>query len=702
MAMPRHLALTCLIVLSWLTSPIALGQSLPIQLTGPQPLMRLLDLAAQRRGIVLEYGANDVRGSIEITVRSPDGLTDDELWLLVNRQLLANGLATVIPSGGEGVVVTKLSDARAVARVEDDAVFAVSPMQAGFRVVRWVPEFVPAQEASESITASLGRQLGALAITGSPDSVVFAGPAWKIQEALALGQAFDVRGAKFELQRYPLKTVDPVVAKIRLDALLQSLEAQGGASMRPRGTILALSQLPEVWVSAPESEADRWEAVIEMIDRAEPLERVVYDPNGFPIDEVAQLLRDALPSGGASAAVVVTPNRLTDSILVTAPPSIHALLAQTIQRLADLPAEARRVTEKIELTNRKAEDIERLLTQLTNGGVTPTAQDQSPAGSSTAPSREPASRDQDSVTITVDTELNAIVVAGSYDQVEAIRSIIAKLDVRQPQVLLRITVVTLSESDSLDFGIELERLGTEGSTFLRLASLFGLSTRGTSGDVTAGNGSGFTGVALDPGSFSVVVRALKAINDGRTMNEALTVVNAGQPATIDSTTEIPFLSTTDSSTSTTTSQGGTQSAGLQVEVTPILASGDRVQLEYTVSLSSFIGDSADPALSPPRQESSVSSLATIPEGYVAVVGGLEQLSETEAVSMVPLLGEVPILGELFKSRSTSSSRTRFFVFIRPIIDRGDRFELLKHTSDQAITDSAMEDPWPKVTPRIIP
>jgi general secretion pathway protein D len=163
----------------------------------------------------------------------------------------------------------------------------------------------------------------------------------------------------------------------------------------------------------------------------------------------------------------------------------------------------------------------------------------------------------------------------------------------------------------------------------------------------------------------------------------------------------PFLSTNASNTVATTSFGGTQDAGTTVTVTPQIAEGDHLVLEYSLSLSTFVGESSDPSLPPPRQQNNLQSVVTVPDGYTIVVGGLEVETTADAVSQVPLLGDLPLVGELFKSRSKSSSLSRFYLFVRANILRHDGFEDLKFLSDRDVLAAGVDDGWPAVEPRVI-
>jgi general secretion pathway protein D len=84
-----------------------------------------------------------------------------------------------------------------------------------------------------------------------------------------------------------------------------------------------------------------------------------------------------------------------------------------------------------------------------------------------------------------------------------------------------------------------------------------------------------------------------------------------------------------------------------------------------------------------------------------VVGGLELESDSTSTSQIPLLGDVPLVGELFKSRSTGKSRTRFFVFIRAAVLRNANFEDLKFISERDAAGIRVPDGFPEVEPRII-
>ena len=262
--------------------------------------------------------------------------------------------------------------------------------------------------------------------------------------------------------------------------------------------------------------------------------------------------------------------------------------------------------------------------------------------------------------------------------------------------------MTLTDAETRDLGVELQRMGTNGETRSKLGSLFGLGSLDPSEQaIPALSGTGAAGVVLDPGSFSALVRALETVNEGRTLTIPKVLVTNQQAAELNSVLQTPFASTNASTTVATTSFGGTQDAGTQITVTPRLTEGDELSLDYTITLSSFVGEAASPALPPPRQENKLKSTATVPDGFTVAVGGLSIESEGAASSRVPLLGSLPLVGKLFESSSQSKSHSRFFVFLRCSVLRQERFEDLRYLGATDLAAARVDEGWPKVKPRII-
>lgn len=305
-----------------------------------------------------------------------------------------------------------------------------------------------------------------------------------------------------------------------------------------------------------------------------------------------------------------------------------------------------------------------------------------------------------------DDATNTLIAMGEARVVEQVEALLPSLDVRQAQVMLEVLIVSLTDDQTLSLGVELDKLVKSGDTSIRLSSLFGIGTRGAGsgggGDRTVGDGAGGTGLILSPGDFSIVLRAVETLNKGRSVSMPRLLVTNNQQATLDSTLDQPFATTTQpTSGGVVTAFGGSSQAGTQVTLKPQIAEGDHLTLDYSVSLSAFTGAAAGSNVPPPKQQNKVQSVASLPDGHTVAVGGIELATDGDGQSRVPLLGQIPIVGEAFKSRSRNHGRTRFFVFIRSNILRHQSFEDLKYLSELTTGQAGVDDGWPAVEPRVM-
>jgi general secretion pathway protein D len=304
--------------------------------------------------------------------------------------------------------------------------------------------------------------------------------------------------------------------------------------------------------------------------------------------------------------------------------------------------------------------------------------------------------------LTADRSTNRLIALGTPRVLEELEHLITELDVREPQVMVEALVVSLSDSQTRALGVELQKQGVNGEVQYKLGSLFGLGgVSPTDPAIPALAGTGAVGVVLDPGSFSALVKALETVNQGRTLTIPKVLVTNQQPASLNSVLQTPFASTNASTTVATTTFGGTQDAGTEITVTPRITEGDELSLDYTITLSSFVGDPASPALPPPRQQNKLKSMATVPDGFTVAVGGLEVETDGTSSSRVPLLGSIPILGALFSSQSKTKTRSHFYVFLRTTVLRSQSFEDLRYVSEHELAAAKVDDGWPHIQPRII-
>lgn len=730
-------------------------------------LSRLIDLCASRLGLLITYDAIALKAS-KIVVRQPEPLADEPLWLVTNRLLGDQGFALVRGSDGRSLSVVKATAAAQVALaefVDVDGTAAGSLFRSsdgkivpGFRKVVVRLQRISARHAAAATQSVLSKPTGTATEFESGNAIVIADYTPYVDAALRLLSQLEADSRSTIMREVPARNVDVA----RLVTLTKQLaeRRKSGDGRELRGDVLTAANGSSILIIAPDGSIDEWEALIALADQREPVERRSYRPTAFGSREVATLIEQTVRPGSLGGTPTddrwrIVQDDLTGSLIITATIVQHEQVRELLDQLNAVPPESRRHVRSFKIRHRDVRDLQAVLEQMLHLGVLQAsvsderegaASDSAlglvPHGTPTssapavAPQTSPISgapqttilpRPQDGaarptrgphnatfqrngtsaneLTLTTDDATSTLIAVGDPRMLAEIERLVPTLDVRQPQVMLEAILVSLSDSQALSFGVELEKLRISGDTLIRLSSLFGLSSSSGSGSAqnrTVGDGTGFTGAVLNPGDFSLVVRALETINNGRSLSQPKILVNNNEQATFNSVLQQPFASTfTPVSSGATTSFGGTQDAGTTITVKPKIAEGDHLALTYSISLSSFVGSSPSPNLPPPRQQNSVQSVATIPDGYTVVVGGLELATNGQGVNQVPFLGSIPILGELFKNRSASVSTQRFFVFIRANVLRQSGLDDLKYMSDVYQVESGVDPSWPELKPRVI-
>lgn len=300
-------------------------------------------------------------------------------------------------------------------------------------------------------------------------------------------------------------------------------------------------------------------------------------------------------------------------------------------------------------------------------------------------------------TVTADANTNTIIVVGGPSVQRVYEELIRQLDRRRPQVLIESTVVTLDTSRGFSLGVEIGANGGDETRRL-LFSSFGISqVNPLNGQLTPTQGLGFTGALLKAGDADIVLRALATHSRARIVASPRILVNDNATGTLYSIAESPFTSVNANQSIATTSFAGYAEAGTELTLTPHISEADYLQLEYEVALSSFTGQGAN-GIPPPRQTDKVASSVTVPDGTTIVVGGLNRKQFRAAVNAVPILGQIPVLGNLFRSRTEDTSSTTLYVFIRPVILRDDQFADLKFMSERDVEAAGLPPEFPTSEP----
>jgi general secretion pathway protein D len=308
---------------------------------------------------------------------------------------------------------------------------------------------------------------------------------------------------------------------------------------------------------------------------------------------------------------------------------------------------------------------------------------------------------------------NAIVIAAPQDVQRQIGEVIRQLDVRQPQVLVEAIIVEISDTAARQLGVQLLLAGTGGSAVPfavtnysnaspNIAAIAGAiaaqrlrrSTTTVDGEVVTttdsspiadaleeaaaqevlGVRSGLLGVGFRAGNavFGAIVNAVQSDNRSNLLATPSVTVIDNQPARFLAGQEVPVTSgeALGQNFENTFRTVQRQNVGISLEVTPQINAGDTVKLDIRQEVSSVAGTvggraSADLILNKREIETSI----IVDDGDIIGIGGLLNDNERRTIEKIPFLGDVPVIGNLFKSRGRSREKTNLMVFIRPTILR---------------------------------
>lgn len=303
--------------------------------------------------------------------------------------------------------------------------------------------------------------------------------------------------------------------------------------------------------------------------------------------------------------------------------------------------------------------------------------------------------------ITIDQNTNTLIVVAEPAIQELYRELIEKLDVYRPQVLVEVTVVTLTAAEDFSLGIEVSGGDREGAERAFAFSSFGLSeVDAATGGLSLAPGLGFNGTLVDPDIADVILRAISQHSRAKIVTAPRILVNDNATGLLSSVSEVPVTSINASQTVATTSFAGFATAGTTVQITPQISEGDYLNLEFDILVNDFTGAATD-SLPPPRSTNQVNSEVSIPNGHTIIVGGLTSRQNSKVDQGIPFLEDIPIFELITGNTIEAESETRLFVFIKPTILKDDKFQDLRYLSEIDHREACIPGDMPQSSPLLI-
>ena len=469
----------------------------------------------------------------------------------------------------------------------------------------------------------------------------------------------------------------------------------GALAAYPAGNILIISDRA--------SNVNRLVRIIQRMDEAgdEPFEVLaLHNAGAGEVVRIVNALNTGAGADAGGALAKVVADERTNSVILSGERGQRLRLKALIFNM-DTPSAT---GGDIQVRYLRYADAEKIADKL-KGQATATAKAQGgPAASASVQGAQGGSANIDaSVTIWADVPTNALIITAPPKIMKSLMEVIDKIDIRRAQVQVEAIIVEIDVNKSSNLGVQwllfgrgdtvpagVVNLPGSGTSIVDLAALAlsggtvgsSTTTPGVPGVPAISSSTVGTGATIGVGrlastgvSFAALVQALRSDGSSNIISTPSLITMNNEQAEVKVTQEIPLI--TGSFANTTASVSGTSSpfqtiqreeVGTILKVTPHINEGNSVQLKIEQEDSSpgaKLTDSADIS----TNKRSIKTTVLIEDGGIIVLGGLISDSVTESEDRVPGLGAIPIIGNLFKSRSGSRQKKNLMVFIRPKIMR---------------------------------
>ncbi|WP_218354249.1 type II secretion system secretin GspD [Alteromonas lipotrueiana] len=473
-----------------------------------------------------------------------------------------------------------------------------------------------------------------------------------------------------------------------LAPILRQLNNQAGG-----GNVVSHDASNVMMLTGRAAVVNRLVEIIERVDQAGDEEVEIVKLRYASASEMVRIVdsinksQGKATAGAKSAPRAVADDR-TNSVIVSGDEKGRNRIVNLIQRM-DQELETNGNTRVVFLNYAKAEDLVKVLQ-----GVSASIQAEE-GGSGQNRRAASASRD---ISIESHESSNAVVITAEPDMLQSLEEVIRQLDVRRAQVQVEAIIVEVFEGDGTTLGVQWvseQGGGTQFNNGIVPVGALGVALRQAEDETDTeafitDDGSVVQVTTRDEGNLTPLASLLSGANGliaGIIDNGWGAVVQAVSTDTNSNVLATPHLTTMDNEeaffivgqevpiiTGTTTGDSNSnpfqtverQEVGIKLKVTPQINEGDAVQLTIEQEVSSVSGATAVDISINKRQ---IKTTVIVDDGGTIVLGGLIDEDVQESVSKVPLLGDIPIIGHLFKSTSISKRKRNLMVFLRPKIVR---------------------------------
>ncbi|MCP3290632.1 GspD family T2SS secretin variant ExeD, partial [Aeromonas hydrophila] len=423
--------------------------------------------------------------------------------------------------------------------------------------------------------------------------------------------------------------------------------------------------------------------VVRRVDKAGDQEvdivKLKYASAGEMVRLVTNLNKDGNNQGGNTSLLLapkVVADERTNSVVVSGEPKARARIIQMVHQL-DRDLQSQGNTRVFYLKYGKAKDLVEVLK-----GVSSSIEADKKGGAAITTGGGGASIGGGKLAISADETTNALVITAQPDVMAELEQVVAKLDIRRAQVLVEAIIVEIADGDGLNLGVQWANTNGGGTQFTDTGLPIGSVAIAAKDYQKNGTTTGLASLAKDfngmaagfyKGNWAALVTALSTDTKNDILSTPSIVTMDNKEASFNVGQEVPVQSGSQSSTTSDQVFNTIErkTVGTKLVVTPQINEGDSVLLNIEQEVSSVAQTQAPgtSTLGPTFDTRTIKNAVLVKSGETVVLGGLMDEKTQEKVSKVPLLGDIPVLGYLFRSTSNSTSKRNLMVFIRPTILR---------------------------------
>jgi general secretion pathway protein D len=362
---------------------------------------------------------------------------------------------------------------------------------------------------------------------------------------------------------------------------------------------------------------------------------------------------EAEEGGMLNGVIEFIPNSRLGSVLIISSRSAYIERAQKWIRELDKSASGNSFyLSTYELQNRSAAEVAPLLADLL-GGTTSSTADTAEADDETY-----VNDSSDRPRVTADDTRNSLIVRAQREDHEQIEGILRSLDSPTRQVLLEATIAEVLLTDEMSIG----------TRWFFESGNWGFRSSDLQNGGVVGTNPGFTAV-FGVGGADLALSALAGVTDVKVISSPTLMVVDNKEGVLQIGDQVPIAVQSSTSTQTENAPVLTQveyrDTGVILRVRPRIGAGGKVLLEISQEVSDVSNNKTSGIDSPTIRQRKVQTTVSLVNGQTLALGGLIQEGNSSSKSAVPGLGQVPVLGNLFRNKNSRKGRTELLILIRP-------------------------------------